>query len=392
MARDLFEIEKGLHLTGENSDVGVQLLFGSGAPAMDAEVGSIYARTDDGTLWRKIAAGVGSGNWEKVPVAADITTIKFRGESVVALTSTIAPVSGGTIDLVATPLAGDEGSLLVGADFIANVSHILFGFGGTEKLMKVSVVVGDVITLVDASPVLSAGDSFVVQHYLPNSGGTLENQALVYFDGSTYIKLADVNFAFANGINLTAGYTAGAGNVVPGDTVEAAIQKLDGVNDAQDLSFGLSQGAVNFGTFVSTLISANQNAKQIFEELGAYLQTLWTNTKNNIPGITTITTLDEVTTQNFQLARWLVVAKLDSDLARTMSFEVVGLHNGTEADGDATLVDDTVYGKLKLGTPFNIQLSVDLNGVGAAQTMRLRAQASASVTVSITRMEVNVVA
>ena len=138
MSRDYFRAETGLHLVGQDSDTGVKLLFGSGAPSMDAEVASLYLRTDDGTQWRKIAAGAGSGNWEKVPVLADITQIKFRKEQVVALTSTAAPVSGGTIDLVATPLGGDEGTTLAGADFTPNVSHILFGHGGTEKLMKVS--------------------------------------------------------------------------------------------------------------------------------------------------------------------------------------------------------------------------------------------------------------
>jgi hypothetical protein len=279
MSRDLFRAELGLHLTGQDSDVGVKVLFGSGAPAMDAEMSSMYHRTDDGTLWRKMAAGAGAGNWEKVPVAADITTIKFRGESVVAITATAAPSSGSTIDLVATPLAGDEAPLLAGTDFVAGVSHILFGYGATGKLMKVSVVSGDVITVVDVSPALGGGDSFVVQKYLPNSPGAYENQALVYWSGSAFIKLGDVNWSYADGLSTTAGYTAASGNVVPGDTVQAALQKIDGVNDAQDTALGLSQGATNFGTFTGGLLSSSQSAKQLFQQLSNLIGGLFTLSK-----------------------------------------------------------------------------------------------------------------
>lgn len=389
MARDFFRVERGLHITGENTDVGVKALFGSGAPSMDAEVGSIYMRTDDGTLWRKIAAGAGALNWEKIPVLADITTIKFRGEKVVALTATAAPVSGGTIDLAASPLAGDEGTLLNGASFTPNVSHILFGFGGTEKLMKVSAVTGDVITLVDASPVLSSGDSFVVDNYLPDSPAAQEGMALVNFNGTDYIKLGDVDWAFATGINLSAGYTPGSGNVTSSDTVESAIQKLDGVNDAQDSALGLSQGATNFGTFTGTILSANQSAKQLFQQLANYVAGLFTLTKpTKVTGITTVQVIDSLKCQQFSAAKWLVVATLDSDPARKKAFEIFATHDGTLV-ADATDTDDTEYAKLSIGAPFNVVLGTEVNGTGANQVMRLTASASAAISVSVTRMEVN---
>ena len=393
MSRDYFRAEQGIHITGQDSDVGVKILFGSGAPSIDAEVSSIYHRTDDGTLWRKIAAGAGSGNWEKVPVAADITTIKFRGESVVAITSTVAPSSGGTIDLVASPLAGDEGTLLVGSDFTAGVSHILFGFGGTGKLMKVSVVAGDVITLVDVSPALSAGDSFVVQKYLPNVGGTYENQALVYFTGAAgvgnFIKLGDVNWAYADGISTTAGYTAASGNVVPGDSVQAALQKIDGVNDAQDTALGLSQGATNFGTFTGGLLTSAQSAKQLFQQLSNLIGGLFTLSKPaKETAITTVRTLDSLKCQSYSAAKWFVVATLDSNPVQKQAYEVYACHDGSLV-ADAVNTDETIYAKLKVGNPFNVVLTTDVSGTGAAQLMNIKASASAAISVSVTRLEVN---
>ena len=54
MARDFFRAEKGIHITGENVEVGVHCLFGSAAPGSasqedNAEVGSLMIyRTGDG--------------------------------------------------------------------------------------------------------------------------------------------------------------------------------------------------------------------------------------------------------------------------------------------------------------------------------------------------------
>ena len=392
MSRDYFRAELGLHLTAQDSDAGVKVLFGAGAPSLDAEVGSLYLRTDDtGTTWRKIAAGAGTGNWEKTPTASDITTIKFRGESVVAITSTTAPSSGGTIDLAATPLGGDDGTLLVGANFVAGVSHILFGYGATGKLMKVSVVAGDVITLVDVTPALSAGDSFVVQHYLPNTPANLENQALVYWNGSAYIKLGDVNWQAATGINLSAGYTPATGNVIPGESVEAAIQKLDGVNDSQDSALGLSQGATNFGSFTgaaANILTASQSAKQLFQQLATYVAGLFTLTKKKETAITTVRVIDAVNCHAYSVAKWFVQVSLDSAPERREAFEVYALHDGTLV-ADAVNVDENLIGKIKVGAAFNKTVTVEFSGTGAAQVMQLKVTASSAVSVTATRLEVN---
>ena len=388
MARDYFRAEMGLHLTGENTDSGVKLLFGSGAPSMDAEVASLYLRTDDGTQWRKIASGAGAGNWEKVPVLADITQIKFRKEAVVALTATAAPVSGGTIDLAATPLAGDEGTTLAGADFTPNVSHILFGHGGTEKLMKVSAVAGDVITVVDASPVLANGDCFVVDNYLPDSPAAQEGMALVAFNGTDYIKLGDVDWSFATGINLSAGYTPGSGNVTSSDSVESAIQKLDGNNDAQDTLLGTSQGATNLGNFTGTTITDNNTVKGALQELETAVEAINDLTKAKVSGITTVQTIDSMLCRSYYAAKWFVVATLDSNPAQKQAMEIFCLHDGTQV-ADATTTDEVVAPKIKTGANFNLVVSTDVNGTGAAQTMRLRVSASAAVTVTVTRLEVN---
>jgi hypothetical protein len=59
--------------------------------------------------------------------------------------------------------------------------------------------------------------------------------------------------------------------------------------------------------------------------------------------------------------------------------EVYALNDGTSA------VDDTVYARLRVGSNFNVQLSVDISG----SDMRLRAASStAGITVRARRIEV----
>jgi hypothetical protein len=387
MSREYFGIEKGLHITGENTDVGVKVLFGSGAPSLEAEVASLYLRTDDGTQWRKIAAGTGTDKWEKVPVLADITQIKFRKETVVALTSDAAPISGAVIDLAADPFTDDDGATLDGASFTPGVSHVLFGHGGTEKLMMASVVAGDSVTFVDAAVPLASGDCFVVNHYLPDSE-LQENMALVCFNGSEYVKLGDVDWSAASGISLDASYTAASGNITSADSVNSAIEKLDGNNDAQDSVLGTSQGATDLGSFTGNIIPDGSSVKGALQAVETAVEAIDSLTKVKVSGITTVQTVDSINTKAFAAAKWHVVASLDSNPARKKVVEIYAVHDGT-AVVDATTSKENEYSKMNLGASFNVNINTDLTGVGAAQVMRLRVDAAASVTVSVTRLEVD---
>ena len=86
MARDFFRLEKGVHITSENGDTGVHLLFGSAAPGSasqenDAEVGSMYQQTT-GAIWLKDTAGSGTDKWVRQATLDDVTGINWRPELV----------------------------------------------------------------------------------------------------------------------------------------------------------------------------------------------------------------------------------------------------------------------------------------------------------------------
>lgn len=428
MARDFFRLEKGLHITGENSDAGIKVLFGSVAAGSiaehdQAEQGSVYHRTN-GELYLKTLTGTGEDKWIRTATLNDVTNIRWRDEKVVALTQQAAPISGATIDLAATPLSDDEAPFLTGADFTAGVSHILFGKGGTPKIMLVSVVAGDVITLVDAVTPLQNNFAYIVANYLPDSPDSQEKQAIVLFNGTDYVKIADFNWEFADGIKMAAGYTAGSGDPSSSDTVQTAIQKVDGNVDALNSAVGVAQGATNMGAYTGSTIltdsvSAKQNiqelgteakalrdslgntagsssmgvytgdiltdnvtAKQNIQELSSYIED---STKRTIAtGVTTPVNLDSILVDGYEGAVWDVVAILESDRTRKQMLTIAATHNGTPTlDADAT--DDTVYSRLRVGATFSFNVDTILSGTGAAQVMALQVSASAAVTVKAVR-------
>jgi hypothetical protein len=428
MGRDFFTVEKGFRIVGENTNVGVSHLFGAGAPGTqvqenDCEVGSLYNNTTDGSQYTKFTAGSGTDKWVRLATYTDVAGLKWRSEQVAALTSTAAPIEGATIDLGAVHLGGDETPFLVGSDFTVG-EYILFGAGGTEVLAKISNIATDVLTFTYIGfSALSAGDTFVVKNYLPDSPGTQEAQAIVLFNGSAYIKIGDVNWDFATGINIAAGYTAASGNPSSADTVQSALEKIDGNVDAINTLTGIVQGGTDLGVFTGTIIPDSSTVKAALQaletkedalitlsgvasgavDLGNFtgvtiadnstvkvaLQSLETSVENiqvagTLTAITTAQTVDSVLVDNYGAVEWYVQITLDSAPARKVVQKLHAMHDGTTS-ADAANVDDTIFGKIQLGSGFNYTVSVDLNGSAGAQIMRLRVAATSAVTVKFIR-------
>ena len=371
MSRVLHALEKGIRITGENADLGVDVLFGANQPTDAdtdaAEVGSIYMRTN-GELWQKKTAGTGVDKWERKAALSDLTSISFRGELVRAATGDAAPISGSVINLSLTPFTDDQAPLLTAASFSVN-DHIIFGVGATEKLMRVSVVSAPNITVVDAVAPLAINDNFVVQNFLPDSPADQKTQALVHYDGTNLVKLADFNWSLATGISLSGAFSAIVGIVAGGDSVETAISKLEGSLAALVSLTGVARGDTNLGVFSGSLIPDNQPIKPALQALESAIEN---GGRTNAAAVGSVTTLDSVLVDNVKASKWYVMARKTSNPSDVKAFELFALHNGTPA-ADATLVDDTEYAKLKKGATFDLTVTVDLNGTGASQTMRLRA-------------------
>ena len=395
MSRELFGLEQGIHILSENGDTGVMLIFGSAAPGSigtfddAAEVGSVYFRTN-GQHYQKHTSGSGIDKWRRMANSDDLLNLSWRSDKVTVLTSTVAPIEGGTIDLSAVHFTDDDTPFLDGSDFSLG-DYVLFGHGGTEEIHRVTNIVGDVLTFTKNAvhatyPVdpLSENDAFLVKHYLPDSPDAQEKQALVTFSGGVYVKLGDVNWDVATGINLSVGYVAGSGNITSSDTVESAIEKLDGNLDNTTLTIGRDiQSDTHMGSYTGGLLTTDQSIKTNIQELSDAIAN-----QENTDGVTTEDTMDEILVDEVLAVEWFVTCCLVSNKSQRKTFKIVAHHNGIVGGADANSVDENLFSKLKTGSIFNSVFSVDLNGVTTAQVMRLRASASAAIDVKVTRREI----
>lgn len=379
MSRVFFGVEKGLDIFQENGDLQARILSGTAVPdglgdQASAPIGSLYLRSGTGELYQKIANAGNSADWQ-LNGSSSATIGNWRPERVVALTDAVQ--GAGTRDMVANPFSDDEGTPTPIGEFVVG-KYVISGASGTPVLLEITNVVGNNVTFAVSSNALVADDAFVVNNYLPDSPDAQELEAIAVFNGTVMVKVADVNWNIADGINLAAGYTAQNGTISSADTVNSAIEKLDGnQQDLQTLS-GVAQGSVDLGAFsapVNLLFSATSTIKALFQRIGELLMQL---RGVEATGITAAATVDSVPHATVKAVKWLVEAFEEATPANRKALEVYALTNGTD-------VDDTVFAKLDVGSNFNLVISVDISGAD----MRLRAQSStAGVTVRARRIEV----
>lgn len=396
MSRDLFNVELGVGIHAENGDIQASLISGTAVPdgvsgqQSSAPIGSLYLRSGTGELYQKIANAGAPADWE-INGSSSAAIGVWRSEKVQAITNDTVTI--GVRDLTASPFADDDTPLLTAADFTVG-DFIIADADGTPVLREVTAVSAPNVTFSApvSAPALASNDTFIANNYLPDSPGSQEGKAIVNYNGSIMIKLGDIDWNFATGINLSAGYAASAGTVAPGDSVEEAIQKLDGNDAAQDLVIteidqnvddlitlsGVAENSTNLGAFAAfgnVLIGATETVKSAFQlifDLMAQLRGV------QATGVTSITPIDSVPVATVTCVKWLVEAFEEATPANRKAFEVFAL-------GDASNQDETVYAKLRIGANFNVSLSVDHN----AGDLRLLASSStAGITVTARRIEV----
>lgn len=347
MARRIYAIEFGLRIYKENSDTEfIDFLFGSAAPGGDtgeqdaAPIGSLYLRQNgaSSTIYQKIANAGNTSDWQEN--GSGSLQLGFRSEKVRAVTS--ENVSPGVRNLTTTPFTDDDGTTLDASDFTVG-EFIISNSGGTAVLLEVTDVSAPNVTFSTpgSAPALAEFDTFLTSNYLPDPDGQ-ENQVLVQINGSgSVVKVADVDWNFADGIQLASSYAAQNGDqaISSADSVNSAIEKLD------DRSKASSQ-----------------------------------------TGVTTATVLDAVLVDKYRSVVWLVTAFDEANQDDVRSYIVHATNDGT-ASADATGVDDNVFSVNKLNSNFNTDTDVVLNGTGAAQEMRLQvATSEPGVTYTAVRM------
>lgn len=370
-------IANGINLFKKNSTEKVSILFGTAAPGGDAgdqdnaNQGSIFIRST-GKLYTKETSGTGADKWVQLPSFGDLNSIAFRSKLLFVTADNIT--SGVSRDFTAVPISDDDTPLLSATDFTVG-DLIISDIDGTPRLMKCTAVAAPNATFTDEASALVANDNFVVEYHLPDNPGNQENRSLIHYTGSGIIKLGDADWEFATGISLTGGYAVITGSVAGGDTVEVAIAKLDKRTlDLVTLS-GVAANAVDLGTFTGAILSDNLTIKQAFQEIETAIEGLETQVK--LIGVTTVQTLDSVLVDDILSAEWEVVSTEDATPVNRQVKKVLAVHNG-HTGADASVVDESTDGILKLGSNFNNDINVVLTGVGAAQQMELQVLSSSA--------------
>jgi GH24 family phage-related lysozyme (muramidase) len=169
----------------------------------------------------------------------------------------------------------DDAPTLFTTANIAVGSMVLFNKAGVDpKLMVVRDVLGtkkwydatETDVNLKVARAIAVGDTFIVKNDLLDVGDAAEGSAMYHILAGTpkqAIKIGDLDWDQATGINLSPAYTRGAGGatVVVGDTVEQAFQKLDGnveknkTDAATNLSTAIATEVTNRNTAISTAIA-----------------------------------------------------------------------------------------------------------------------------------------
>lgn len=331
MALNYHDVEYGLAIGGKSIS-----LSGSGAPAGtqadNADPGALYHDYTNGTVYRKTAAG--AGNWTSI----SSVDISWREPARILDDASYA-------NLAAAETAMNAGAIQ-GVSLVANDRVLLTNVTGSDKnVYIVTGTPGAGATYVQDSNNETTGDQIYI------IGGTYAGRTY-YFDGTNWIW---INQADADEL----GY------------VRTFIGKSGAGNETPDYSSNIH---VTDATSLETAIGA------LDAVLGkAFVKTTATN-------VTTAVTLDSVLVDDVEAVKWLVSARgnLAANDEKKKAVEIWAVHDGSTGS-DATSADYTVYATVKHGTLTGLTFTVDVNGTGAAQTMRLRVSSTMAVDVRAVR-------
>lgn len=351
MSRVNFAVEQGYDIFALNGDLLASQLSGSAAPGGDAgpqdaaPIGSIYQRTD-GTLYIKEANAGATSDWKLVPSSV-------LSSGYLAANGTVA--IGDTIEEAIEKIVGNQ-------------DDIQTSLGIAQGDVDFGSFTGSIID-----------DNQTAKAAFQDLEDSLEN--LVTLSG---VALDAVDLGTFTGDIIT-------DNVV----IKTALQELetelvdtrDNVDDLITLS-GVAENATDLGTFTGSIITDNSDIKGALQELETEVEAISGGSIIEETGITSPVTVDSVLVDDVDAVEWEIVVFEESSPGNKKFGKVTAMHDGT-ATSDASNVDDTLHTRLNLGSNFNVDVSVDLNGTGASQEMRLRVESStAGVTVRARRTTV----
>lgn len=354
MSRVNFAVEQGFDIYDVNGNIRAAQLAGTTAPGGDtgpqddAPIGSIYQRSD-GSFYVKTANAGATGDWKIVPVQLSGSYTPANGTVAIAdsFEDAIEKLDGNQQD-IQTASGLTQGDTDYGTFTGTTIPDNSTSKGALQSLEtayeETDANVDDLITL----------------------SGVAENATdLGTFTGTTIPDNSDNKEAF--------------------QALETAYEETDAnVDDLITLS-GVAENATDLGTFTGSTIADNESVKGALQDLETALELIEGGFAASGSGVTTITYADSLLVDDVHMAEWEIVVWEEASPANKIFQKITALHNGT-ASADATVVDDSVHTKLKVGSNFNLSITVSLNGAAGAQVMRLGiASTSAGVAYELRR-------
>ena len=175
-----------------------------------------------------------------------------------------------------------------------------------------------------------------------------------------------------------------------GDDVAGPASRTVGAVSAQDVNSNVEQLDTAIGPdvtstkHVSAANDVNANISILDDVAGD------AKTESKTDSVTTATTVDSVKVDDVLGAEWFVHARSTVTATNVWAGKILAIHNGTSG-ADATAVDYNTFAILKLGSAIPaLDFECDLDGVGAAQVMRLRASSNEAADIRVTRSVLNV--
>ncbi len=391
MSQDFFRPEKGVDIDG------AVRLAGTGVPGTGGDtdavgVGSVYSNLSGPTtgngFWVKTAAGTGTDKWTeagtgsggqvdykdsvKLATFAALPAYTQAGAGAGA-TLTADAVGILTVDGVATVLdddllitlgaaGSDNGIYTVTTEGTAGVPFVLTRRpdadedGEVTSQMRVPVEEGT--ENANSVFVLTTNDPIVVD--------TTAQNYTKFTDADTLAELQFIRTFIGKTGEGAETPTYSSNNVVTDTTsLEVAIGDLDSA---------VGQNQTDIAT----------NAAEILEA----------RTETSLANVTTSQTLDSVAVDTVAAVKWQVHCEgnLLADAAKKVVVEIFATHDGHNNGGgaDAADADFTVFAKLRMGAALvGLTFTVDVNGAGGAQTMRLLIASTTAVDVRAIRKIIN---
>lgn len=256
-------------VTRTNNPIIVNATVNSNIDTLDAAIGANVTSTNYASTTNTVNQNI----------SAIDTQVKTNTDAIVGLTNGVSwrtkvkvitadtelrAATEGTSLASVLPFSDDQGTQLVIGDFSIG-DYLISENGSSSKLWRVAT--GNLLTLVGFNA-LASGDTFFITYDLLDTVDAQETNAIYTFNGTAMVKMSDVDWQLATGIDISSSYSASSGNVVSGDSVEAAIQKIEGASNALVTLSGVTKGSVNLGAFATgSIISDNTTIKNAFNEL-----------------------------------------------------------------------------------------------------------------------------